>query len=77
MRWGVFVVAGLVVGSGLAFGQTRAPNSTTLCPITHNCRPRAAGSQQKRVLPTTMTVGAIQCPPGTHQVPNTNRCRVK
>jgi hypothetical protein len=47
-----------------------------LCPITHNCRP--VGTQPRPAVPPTMpTVGAIQCPPGTYQIPNTNKCRVK
>ena len=68
----------MLLGAGPAFAQAPAqpPNSTTLCPITHDCRPVGAG--HKPVVPPTMPVpGVIQCPPGTYQIPNTNKCRVK
>jgi hypothetical protein len=79
-RFWAFAVTGLLLGCGAAFAQTspqpQAPNSTTLCPITHDCRP--VGTQRKPAVPPTMpTVGTIQCPPGTYQIPNTNKCRVK
>ncbi|HEX4117532.1 MAG TPA: hypothetical protein VHX99_01925 [Rhizomicrobium sp.] len=75
-RFWAFAVTALLLGASAALGQTQPPNSTTLCPITHNCRP--VGTQPRPAVPPTMpTVGAIQCPPGTYQIPNTNKCRVK
>jgi hypothetical protein len=79
-RFWAFAVTGLLLGAGASLAQTspqpQAPNSTTLCPITHNCRPVAA-PPKPGVPPTMPTVGTIQCPPGTYQIPNTNKCRVK
>lgn len=77
MRIWALAVMGLLLGASAALGQTQLPNSTTLCPVTHNCRPVGQGTQEKRVVPAPPPVGAIQCPPGTYQIPNTNRCRVK
>jgi hypothetical protein len=76
MRFGAFVLPMVLLGAGAAFAQP--PNSTTLCPITHDCRPVGQGTQTKPVVPPTLPVnGTIQCPPGTYQIPNTNKCRVK
>lgn len=73
-----FAVAILLLGMGTASAQTQPPNSTTLCPITHDCRPVGVGTQTRPVVPPTTPVpGTIQCPPGTYQIPNTNKCRVK
>lgn len=82
MRSWFFAGTMVLLGAGTAFAQTQAPpqapNSTTLCPITHNCRPAGASAQGRPVVPPTMPVpGTIQCPPGTYQIPNTNKCRVK
>ena len=81
-RLWLFAVTMLLLGAGGASAQApvqpQAPNSTTLCPITHNCRPAGVGTQTRPVVPPTMPVpGTIQCPPGTYQIPNTNKCRVK
>lgn len=76
-RFWAFTVAGLLLACGAAFGQTQPPNSTTLCPVTHDCRPVGQGAQEKRVVPAPPPAGIIQCPPGTYQIPNTNKCRVK
>ena len=77
-RFWVLAVTILLFGMGAAFAQAQAPNSTTLCPVTHDCRPVGQGSQTKPVVPPTLPVaGTIQCPPGTYQIPNTNKCRVK
>lgn len=77
----IWIVTGLLLVAGAAFAQTppqRPPNSTTLCPITHDCRPVGQGTHGRPVVPPTMPVpGTIQCPPGTYQIPNTNKCRVK
>ena len=76
-----FAMTAVLLGASAASGQTptqvQAPNSTTLCPITHNCRTVGQGAQEKHVVPAPPPVGTIACPPGTYQVPNTNRCRVK
>ena len=81
-RFWAFAGVSLMLGAAGALAQTQtqagAPNSTTLCPITHNCRPTGQGIAPKPVVPPTLpTVGTIQCPPGTYQIPNTNKCRVK
>ena len=79
-RFWAFAVTGLLLGAGAAIAQPRpqAPNSTTLCPVTHDCRPVGQGTQTRPVVPPTLpTNGTIQCPPGTYQIPNTNKCRVK
>lgn len=75
----IWIVTGLLLVAGTAFAQTQPPpNSTTLCPVTHDCRPVGPGTQTRPVVPPTMPVpGTIQCPPGTYQIPNTNKCRVK
>lgn len=76
--WALAFVA-VVLDASASSGQPQiqAPNSTTLCPITHNCRTVGQGAQEKHVVPAPAPVGTIECPPGTYQVPNTNRCRVK
>jgi hypothetical protein len=78
--WFLAVTATLL-GAGAAFAQAQpqpaAPNSTTLCPITHDCRPVGQGKTRPVVPPTMPVPGTIQCPPGTYQIPNTNKCRVK
>ena len=74
--WTLAFTAALL-GVNAAWAQTQPPNSTTLCPVTHDCRPVGQGAQDKHVVPPPPTVGTIQCPSGTYQVPNTNRCRVK
>jgi hypothetical protein len=78
-RFWLFAV--VLLSPGAAIAQTQAPvqppNSTKLCPITHNCRPEAIGQGRPVVPPTSQVVGTIQCPPGTYQIPNTNKCRVK
>ena len=81
-RFWTFAVTMMVLDAGVAFAQTppqpQAPNSTTLCPVTHDCRPVGAGAQAKPMVPPSApTNGVIQCPPGTYQIPNTNKCRVK
>jgi hypothetical protein len=83
-RFWLFAVAVLLSGMGVAIAQMQTPvpaqplNSTKLCPITHNCRPEGISTQGKPVVPpTSQVVGTIQCPPGTYQIPNTNKCRVK
>lgn len=79
-RFWTFAVTGVLLGCSAALAQTQpapqSPNSTTLCPITHNCRPVATPAKPG-VPPTMPTNGVIQCPPGTYQIPNTNKCRVK
>jgi hypothetical protein len=74
----IFAAAGLLLGAS-AFAQTppppQAPNSTTLCPITHACRPN--GKHLQHAVAAPLPTGPIQCPPGTYHLPNTNRCRVK
>jgi hypothetical protein len=77
MRVCVYAVAALLFGAVAASGQTQPPNSTTLCPITHDCRTVGQGMPEKHVAPAPAPAGTVQCPPGTYQVPNTNRCRVK
>lgn len=82
MRLWIMAVTMALLGAGTALAQTQpqptAPNSTTLCPITHDCRPVGQGTQTKPVVPPTSPVnGTIQCPQGTYQIPNTNKCRVK
>jgi len=78
MRICIFTVTGMLLGALAASGQTQSPNSTTLCPVTHDCRTIGQGAQEKHAVPAPLPpVGTIQCPPGTYQVPNTNRCRVK
>ncbi len=73
----IFAITAVLLGASAASGQTQPPNSTTLCPITHNCRTVGQGAQEKHVVQAPPPVGTIACPPGTYQVPNTNRCRVK
>jgi hypothetical protein len=77
MRVCVYTGMALLLGAMAASGQTQPPNSTTLCPITHDCRTIGQGAQEKHVVPTTPPAATVQCPPGTYQIPNTNRCRVK
>jgi len=77
LRCLVFAIGTLALAESSALAQTQPPNSTTLCPITHNCRPVGQIAQEKRVVPAPPPVGTISCPPGTYQIPNTNRCRVK
>jgi hypothetical protein len=77
MRVCVYTVTALLLGAMAASGQTQPPNSTTLCPVTHDCRTVGQGAQEKHVVPAPAPAGAVQCPPGTYQIPNTNRCRVK
>ncbi len=78
LRVCVFTVVALSLGAIAASGQSQPPNSTTLCPVTHDCRTVGQGTQEKHLIPAPApTIGTIQCPPGTYQVPNTNRCRVK
>ncbi|HVW73003.1 MAG TPA: hypothetical protein VHC39_05150 [Rhizomicrobium sp.] len=81
-RLWILAIAAMLLGAGTALAQTQpqppAPNSTTLCPITHDCRPVGQGTQTRPVVPPTLpTHGVIPCPPGTYQIPNTNKCRVK
>jgi len=79
-RLWVLAVTTLLLGAGAALAQVQPqpPNSTTLCPVTHDCRPVGAANQTRPVLPSTApAAGTIQCPPGTYQIPNTNKCRVK
>jgi hypothetical protein len=65
-RFWAVLMAGSVVGCGAAFGQVvQVPKTTNMCPVT-----------QKNKVTTTVT-GPVQCPPGTYQVPNTGRCRVR
>jgi hypothetical protein len=77
MRFWAFAVTTMLLGSAAAFAQAPAPNSTKLCPITHNCRPLGQSAPQRHPSAVSPLVGAIQCPPGTYQLPNTNKCRVK
>ena len=79
VRIWAFAITAVVLAATAASGQTQiqAPNSTTLCPITHNCRTVGQGAQEKHVVPAPAPVGTIACPQGTYQIPNTNRCRVK
>jgi hypothetical protein len=78
MRVCVFTVAAMLLGVIAVTGQTQPPNSTTLCPVTHDCRTVGQGALEKRLVPAPAPpAGTIQCPPGTYQIPNTNRCRVK
>jgi hypothetical protein len=76
MRIWAVAVTPLLLGGSAAWAQTQPPNSTTLCPVTHDCRTVGQGALEKHAVPPP-PVGTIQCPPGTYQVPNTNRCRVK
>jgi len=79
MRFWISAVAMLLLGASAALAQSptpQAPNSTTLCPVTHDCRPVGQGAQSKTVVPQPAS-GAIQCPPGTYQIQGTNKCRVK
>ena len=81
LRIWMMAITVAVLGESAASGQTappiQAPNSTTLCPITHNCRTVGQSAQEKHVVPAPSPAGPISCPPGTYQVPNTNRCRVR
>lgn len=76
--WALAVTA-LLLGAGAALAQVQPqpPNSTTLCPVTHDCRPAGPANQTRPAAPTAPVAGTIQCPPGTYQIPNTNKCRVK
>lgn len=77
MRFWAVLMAGAVVGSGAAFGQVvQVPKATNMCPVTHGCRTVGHSIPQKNKVTTTVT-GPVQCPPGTYQVPNTGRCRVR
>jgi hypothetical protein len=74
-RFWTVMVAGVML-CGVAQGQTvQTPSSANMCPITHGCRTVAHAGQQRRAV--TATVGPIQCPPGTYQIPNTSKCRVR
>ena len=77
MRFWAFAVTTMLLGASAAFAQAPAPNSTQLCPITHNCRPLGLGAQPRHPTAVSPLVGTIQCPLGTYQLPNTNKCRVK
>jgi len=77
MRVCVYAITAMSIGAMAASGQTQSPNSTTLCPITHDCRTVGQGAQEKHAVAAPAPAGTVQCPPGTYQIPNTNRCRVK
>jgi hypothetical protein len=74
--WAVLMV-GIAICCGVAHGQVvHVPNSVNMCPVTHGCRTVSHGVQPRHAA-TTVTAGPVQCPPGTYQLPNTNKCRVR
>ena len=50
------------------------PDRTSPCPVTHDCRAVTHGMQTQSG--ASQPAKTVTCPPGTVQIPNTNRCKV-
>jgi hypothetical protein len=56
--------------------QQLPPDRTSPCPVTHDCRSVTHGMQTQSGAGKPEPAKNIACPPGTVQIPNTNRCKV-